>query len=265
MDNTDNHSQLRLFAFGSLSCVLAASLLASGGARADYKAFAHVYPYFTQPEGGKEIEAATSFETADLKLYAATTVIQESLEVEYGITDHWDISFYWVLSQAPAEPLVIDSYRLETRYRFVEKGVWPVDTEIYGEVERPADLSLPFELEAKVILERDVGHFFFQGNFIGEVKVATGTPFGYLLEFAGGAGYQITPGFKVGLETILDHQQDSQTLPSTNAFYLGPSLALASSSFWFVLTPAFKVAGTSLDDAIGSDLRLRFIIGIPLS
>jgi hypothetical protein len=261
MNSTDNHSQLRYL----LGCGCAfAVLVLPAIARADYKAFAHVYPYFTQPEGGKEIEAQTSFETADLSHRAASTVIQESLEVEYGITDHWDISFYWVLSQAPSQPLVIDSYRLETRYRFVEKGVWPVDTEIYGEVERPADLSLPFELEGKLILERDVHRFFFQGNFVGEFKLVGGAQFGYLLAFEGGAGYQITPGFKVGLEILLDHQQVSQATATTNACYLGPSLALASSNFWFVITPAFRVAGSSLDDAIGNDLRLRFIIGIPL-
>jgi hypothetical protein len=263
MINTDNHSQLRLLGLLGAS-LLGAALLLSGVARADYKAFAHVYPYFTQPEGGTEIEAWTSFDTADLSHRAASTLIQESLELEYGITDHWDVSFYWVLSQAPMGPLTIDSYRLETRYRFAEKGDWPVDTEIYVEVERPADFSLPFELEAKLILEKDVGHFFFQGNFIAEFKLATGAQFGYLLEFAGGAGVQITPGFKVGIETLLDHQQDNTITPTTNAFYLGPSLALASSHFWCVLTPAFRVAGSSLDDAIGNDLRLRFIIGIPL-
>jgi len=263
MNNTDNHSQLR-FIGGIAAACLGSTLLLPAAARADYKAFAHVYPYFTQPEGGVEIEAWTSVDTADLSHRAATTLIQQTLEIEYGITDHWDVSFYWVLSQAPTEPLTIDSYRLETRYRFAEKGEWVVDTEIYGELERPANLSEPFEAEGKLILEKDLGHFFFQGNFIAEFKLATGTQFGYLLEFAGGAGYQITPGFKVGLEMLLDHQQDDAVTPTTNAFYLGPSIALASSKLWFVLTPAFRVAGSSLDDAIGNDLRLRVIIGIPL-
>jgi hypothetical protein len=261
MNNIDNHYQLRLW----LLALLAVGTLASpAAARADYKAFAHVYPYFTQPEGGKEIEAWTSFETAELSHTATSTLIQQTFEVEYGITDHWDISFYFVLSQAPAESLVIDSYRFETRYRFAEKGVWPVDTEIYGEVERPADLNLPFELEGKLILAKDVHRFFFQVNFVGEFKVVGGAQFGYRLAFEGGAGFEITHGFKLGIETILDHQRDSQSDPNTNAFYLGPSLALASSSFWFVVTPAFRVAGSSLDPAIGNDLRLRFILGIPL-
>jgi hypothetical protein len=261
MNKTDNHSQFRLWT----RLLLAGALLAlPSRARADYKSFAHVYPYFTQPQGGLELEIWTSFETADLRHAGQSTFIQQFFELEYGISDHWDVSLYWVLAQPAGQPLSIESYRLESRYRFAEKGLWPVDTEIYGEVERPANLRDPFELEGKVILGKGLGRLFLQGNLVGEFKIVGGAAFGYRLAFEGGVGYEITPGFKLGIEALLNHQRPLQDSPVSDTVHLGPSLALATSRIWFVVTPAFRVAGSSTVPDVGNDLRLRIAIGVPL-
>ena len=242
------------------------ALLAAPAARADFKAFAHVYPYFTQPEGGKEVEIWNGIETGDLSHPGTTTLLDERAEIEYGLTDHWDLSFYWVFHQAPEAPIALDSYQLETRYRFAEKGLWPVDTELYAEVERPTDLSQPFELETKLILEKDVHRFLFQGNLIDEEKLVGGAVFGYRLAFNGGAGYEVRPGLRFGVELLANHELPFAApgaLPE-DTLHVGPSIALATSRFWFVLTPAFRVLGHDDLEDMGSALRLRFIVGIPL-
>jgi hypothetical protein len=45
---------------------------------------------------------------------------------------------------------------------------------------------------------------------------------------------------------------------------VGPSVALASSRFWFVVTPAFRVYGSSNIADVGNDMRLLAIVGVPL-
>jgi hypothetical protein len=257
----DNHSQLRFLILGACGC---AWLCTAGIARADYKAFAHVYPYFTQPQGGKEIEIWTSLETGDLSNFAATTLIQQNIELEYGITDHWDVSFYSIFQQAPQEDYRLDAFSLETRYRFAERGQWPVDTEVYLEFERPTDFNEPSEIEGKLILQKGYKRLFTQLNLISEFKLTNGQQYGYLLGADGGLGFEVTPAFRFGVEYLLDFQQVDRLTPATGSFYLGPSLALASPSFWMVVTPAFKVAGTSPDADRGDAMRLRVILGIPL-
>jgi len=263
MGNLENHSHSRRrLSFALLVGLI--SLLPAPAARADFKAFAHVYPYFTQPKGGKEVEIWTSLETGDLSHFSATTLIQMNAEIEYGITDHWDVSFYSIFQQPPAGDFRLTALAVETRYRFAERGQWPVDTEVYLEVERPTDFNQPWEGEGKLILQKGLRPFFAQLNLIGEFKLTSGTQFGYLLAADGGFGFQVTPGFRVGVEYLAGLQKVDMLSTAQASFYLGPSLAWATPSLWMVLTPAFKVAGTSPDPDRGDAMRFRFILGIPL-
>ncbi|HUB08993.1 MAG TPA: hypothetical protein VMB50_18435 [Myxococcales bacterium] len=270
--------------------------LPAGLARADFKSFAHIYPYFTQPQGGLEVEVWSGFETASDPLgylhdFAQHTLLQEQVEVEYGITDHWDVSLYSVLEeQAPLaagqpSPLEFDSFQVETRYRFAEKGKWPVDTELYLEIERPVDLTQPFELEGKLILAKDIHHFFVQANLIEEETLQSGAAFGWDLGLYAGAGYEIRPWIRVGLEALEEYQHPAftGTVPAQETLHLGPSIALASSRLWFVITPAFRVLATPTtpyasgstaaggfpstyaNAEVGSDLRLLAIFGVTLN
>ncbi len=258
------HLRLAAVSLALLSCSVAVS------ARADFKAFAHIYPYFTQPAGGMEVEVWNGLETGNLGRLAQSTLLQEQVEVEYGITDHWDVSLYSVLEQAPSElagvpaALTFDAFQVETRYRFAEKGQWPVDTELYAEVERPIDLRQPFEGEFKLILEKDVHKLFFQLNLIDAEQLASGPAFGYDLAAHFGVGYEIRPWIRVGVEALENYQVDPTSGSSApqETVHVGPSLALAGPRFWVVITPAFRVAGQDTIDEVGNDLRLRVIFGL---
>jgi hypothetical protein len=273
MLNSENHSQF--WAIG-----LGACCLCSGTAAADFKAFAHIYPYFTQPEGGREIEVWSGLETADLSNPSQTTLLEEQIEIEYGLTNHWDVSLYGVLQEAPIvspgvpSPLTFDRFQVETRYRFAEKGLWPVDTEVYAEIERPVDLSRPFELETKLILAKDIHHFYVQANLIDAENLVTGTAFGYDLGLNLGVGYEIRPWIRVGVEGLENYQMPSvnpqkppvgySPLFPQETIHIGPSVAVASSRLWFVVTPAFRVYGSSDIPNVGNDMRFLAIVGLPL-
>lgn len=284
----ENHFQKWILA--AIACGLSAH------AYADFKAFAHIYPYFTQPEGGLEVEVWSGFETGSdpmgyLHNFAQHTLLEEQAEVEYGITNHWDVSLYTVFEQNPPtpsnqpSPLELNSFQVETRYRFAEKGQWPVDTELYLEVERPVDLALPFELEAKLILAKDIHRFFLQANLTDSETLQSGNAFGWDVAAYVGAGYEIRPWIRVGAEVLEEYQHAAFTgsAPDQETLHIGPSVAIASSRLWFVITPAFRVyanpttpyangstaAGgfptTFGNPEIGSDLRLLAIFGVTLN
>ncbi len=264
--------------------ILGALLGLAGPARADFKSFAHIYPYFTQPQGGLEVEVWSGFEVGSdpagyLRSVPLHTLLQEQVEVEYGLTDHWDVSLYGVLEQQPPvgagqpSPLVLDAFQIETRYRFAEKGRWPVDTELYLEVERPVALTQPFELEAKLILAKDVPRFFFQAIVIDAETLASGSAFGYDLALYAGAGYEIRPWIRVGVEALEEYQRVAFTTQPLETLHVGPSIALAGPRLWFVVTPAFRVYASPdpqlapgvFNPEVGSDLRLLAILGVPLN
>jgi hypothetical protein len=243
-----------------------AAMLAGGLARADYKAFAHTYPHFTQPEGGLEMEWWVGAETQSLSNMGDTTLFEHRLEIEYGLTDRWDVSLYQVFQQPPGGSFTYDSVRLESRFQITRKQQWWVDLLGYLELERPADLHQPWELEGKIIATKDLGPFFVQTNWVAEVKLAGGQDFGYLLELAAAVGYEIWPSLRVGVESLWDLQKTSIApgAPSARMIHVGPSVALARGRVWFVLTPAFRVAGSGNVPDRGQDLELRFITGIQL-
>src|SRR5690349_978884 len=133
------------------------ALCASAPAWADRRTLIRAYEFETQPQGNLEFELWNDVAAPRSSFQDST--ITNWLELEYGLTDRWDVALYHVFASGgpqPAEPFHFDSWRLETRYRLAERGDWPVDVMIYGEIERPADFSEPFESEEKLILSKNL-------------------------------------------------------------------------------------------------------------
>ena len=135
-----------------LTMLLAAALLAPS-ARADRRTMIRAYEYMTQPQGNLELELWNDVSAPVAGGFDQASTLQR-IELEYGLTDHWDLALYHVFGQDPGASLRFDSWRLETRYRLFEKNVLPVDVMLYFEVERPADFKQPFEAEEKLIVAR---------------------------------------------------------------------------------------------------------------
>src|SRR5947208_14428674 len=91
------------------------ALAGATGARADRRDFVRAYQYATQPQGNLEVEVWNDVDAPVGGFEKA--VVTTRLELEYGLTDHWDVALYHVGEQAPGEALPFDSGRLETRYR----------------------------------------------------------------------------------------------------------------------------------------------------
>jgi hypothetical protein len=238
----------------ALNALLLAALVAPA-ARADRRTLIRAYEYMTQPKGNLELEIWNDIEAPVAGGFDQATTVNR-IELEYGLTDHWDLALYHVFEQAPGEAFRFDSWRLETRYRLFEKNVLPVDIELYFEVERPADFTAPWEIEEKVILERDLGpRFALVANLVSEQKPFHGDQ-GWEWEIDVGARYEVVPQLRLGAEfwTI----QEVAGGVTEGSYYLGPSISFASSKIWLQIG-----AGFGLGDTSGSTF-VRSVLGINL-
>src|SRR5215216_5201215 len=81
--------------------LLALSLLATPAA-ADLRSFTHTYEYATMPAHKTAIELwhTQTRATSDKE---SPNIYEGILEIEHGITDHWDIAFYQVFGSVSGE------------------------------------------------------------------------------------------------------------------------------------------------------------------
>ena len=241
-----------------LAVPAAAILLAAAPAHADRRAFTNTYEYMTMPDGETELEiystqSRQTWEGDSPQSYAL------ELEVEHGITDHWDVALYHVFEQDDVEAFHFAEFKLETRYRFAQRGEWPVDVEVYGEgvkVFNPASDGPAYEAEAKLILARDFDALTAVVNAIGEMELGGGIAEPELeLGWAAGLTYEIDPEWKIGAETFGGFE--AEEVDESMAAYAGPSISWApSTSLWTAITPGFGLTEHS------DDINVRLAIGL---
>src|SRR5512139_386809 len=111
----------------------AATIIMASAAMADTRSYVWTYEYGTEPKGGAEIEY---YFTADHGGKDSTgTNYEHQVELEYGITDHWDVGMYQMINKEGSESLDYEGFKLKTRYRFGERGKYFIDPEVYVEYE----------------------------------------------------------------------------------------------------------------------------------
>ncbi len=246
--------QLRMRITVGISGALAL-LLAAPAARADRRTFIRAYEYATQPKGNLEFELWNDIEAPKSGFDDAT--LTHRIELEYGITDHWDLALYHVFASAPGESFHFDSWRLETRYRLAEKGEWPIDVMLYLEAERPGDFKAPWELEEKLILEKDFGALGLVANLVAEQKVLHAGE-GHNWEIDLGARYEVSPALRLGVEgwTV----QETVAGNTAGAWFLGPTFSVATAKIWLQLGVGFGLGIGGGD----STAMVRSVLGFNL-
>jgi len=175
---------------------------------------------------------------------------KESLELEYGITDHWDISMYQnfkYTNKSQESDLEYDGFKIRTRYRIGEKNKFLLDPLLYLEYIREEELSKPNVLEGKIILAKDIGKANFSYNQILKQEAETGGKTEH--EYAAGVHYKINPRFRLGLESKGDYRDEK--------YYIGPTVSFALEKMWVSF-------GTLLSlNSEGDDVQARMIVGVP--
>lgn len=236
-----------------------AALFGTTLAQADRRAFTHTYEYVTQNRDALELEYYVTQKQAKFDA-ASSRSMEQQIELEYGITDHWDISVYQVLGQSGDGPLRYTATKVRTRYRFAERGQLPVDSLLYFEVKRPAAGS-SWTLEPKAVLAKDVGNATIAVNLVPEVVIAReagATEVEFEPGWALGATWELCPQWKIGAETwgALEHPfDDGRELIS----YVGPAISWApSDKFWISTT----VAAGLTDDSADAEVRAILAVGL---
>ncbi|MBI5399654.1 hypothetical protein HZB07_03460 [Candidatus Saganbacteria bacterium] len=215
---------------------------------ADRRSYVWTYEYVTMPRGMAEVEYYNTLEYPDTTNSKVNTW-KHWVELEYGLTDNWDVSMYQTFKQtntAAANTLSYDGFKLRTRYRLGERGSNPLDTLLYAELIEPNDLSKAGVFEGKIILAKDIRTLNFSYNYIikRELTEAAKTE----NEFAAGASIELRPTFKIGLEAKGNY--------TTGKHYAGPTISWAQEKFWLNFG-AVRGLGNG-----ANDLQTRLLIGI---
>ncbi len=226
-------------------------LLAGGTAYADRRGYVWTYEYLTMPKGQAELEYYLTVKAPDFGDFDKKNTWEHQLEFEYGLTDRWDVSIYqrWKQTNIAGEHnFAYTGTKLRTRYRFGEKGMYPLDMLLYFEYIIPDDSDASDVLEGKIILAKDFGNFNVAYNQILKVGINNDGEIEH--EYALGLNYEFSPSLKIGLESKGNYTEDK--------YYLGPTVSWASEKFWVGLGALGGLNRRS------DDFQIRLIIGIPL-
>lgn len=239
---------LRKKLLGSV-CSLFVILAFAQNSFADKRSYVSTYEYMTMPKGMWELEYYLTTEVPNINKSNINT-IKPWVELEYGITDNWDVSFYqmWKFNNKRFEnDSEYDGFKLRTRYKFGKKDQFIVDPLIYLEYIRDDNWHKPNVGEAKIILAKDINKWNISYNQILKANLESDGLAQW--EYAVGANYAFNSYFHLGLESKGNYTKDK--------FAVGPTLSFATKKFWVSFGSAFGLNEKT------DDLQTRMIVGIP--
>jgi hypothetical protein len=232
-----------------LFIMLAVNLVGPQTLYADRRSYVWTYEYMTMPKGMFEVEYYLTQQQPNIDK-ARPNTWKHYIELEYGITDRWDIAMYQRLKHSNTESdssFEYDGFKIRARYRIAEKNELPIDMLLYLEYIRDDDFKKPNVLEGKIIFAKDIANFNISYNQILKQELESGGKTKH--EYAAGITYAVYPQVKIGVETKGNYSDEK--------YYIGPTIAWATNKFWTTLG---IVAGLNNRS---DDLQARLIIGIP--
>ncbi len=155
--------------------------------------------YYTAKKGEVEFELHTDYNMPEPD-QDSTHNIKQQYELEYGLTNHLQLAYYEVATWNRQNDFQRDSLKVETKYRFVESGEWPVDLALYAEYKNPngRDETASDEMEGKLILAKNFGRWSAVFNWVMERKI--GEHESWQMEYTAGGGYIVNPKLRFNLE-----------------------------------------------------------------
>jgi hypothetical protein len=225
-------------------------------AAADRRLFTYTYEYSTVPQGSTALQL---WHTEDRSTWEPDSAhsMENRFEIEHGLSDHWDAGLLSVFGQTASnspglapQPYSFKQIKLETRYRFADRGEWPVDVLAYGELIKWFGEGI-YELEGRAVAARNFDSVTAAVNVFG-VAVFDPKPRG-VFGYAGALSYELHPKFSLGAEA---HGERNDGAWSHAA---GPAASLApAANLWVAFT-----LGLGLNDAAPA-LAGRFIVAVEL-
>jgi len=246
---------------------LAAAIVAAGvpgTAAADVRTLTQTYEYATQPEGTTSLQLwFTHRRISGDPIDGFADQFDHRLELEHGLTEHWDLGFTTELAQTGRASLVLDRVTVASRYRFADRSEWPIDLAVALEASKVLDASI-YPVDLRVIAARDFDRLTVAANAIGSLRFGAdlAKDVEAVLGWAAGASYQLHDKLRAGVETwgetgdsrLAGPRPEDEVRASVGpVVHLGPS-----PRFWVTVT-----AGFGLTDA-ADQVAVRAILGIEL-
>jgi len=213
-------------------------------APASQRTYVWTEEYGTLAKGNAEFEYWNTATTQDIQTRSASDWAQK-VELEYGITDHFNVSLYQVFEQAAdSKALTYVGYNVELKYRIAEANTLPVDVLLY--VEHEVSTIEGGVNEGKIILAKDVGKLNIAYNQIYE-KVASSARGDH--GYAAGSSFELAPWLRFGIESTGSY---------TNGTYAaGPTIAWMGNRIWANIGAVYGLNRKT------ADRDVRFMMGIP--
>lgn len=215
---------------------------------ADKRAYVWTYQYQTVEPGEASLETFFTISSPDIDSLENNTYAEHQIEIETGMTERFDFGIYQVFSQSPGGSMHYDGFKLESRYKFGEKGKYPVDPLLYLEYKGKPDLSAHV-FEIKFILARDFGPTNVALNPMIEIENDDETETEF--EYAAGMSRRISELLAIGLEAKGGKKGN----------YIGPVISHGADHIWVALGSAFGVG--HIDDG-EPEFELRLILGMEI-
>jgi len=222
-------------------------LFAQSYLHADRRYYVWTYQYATMEKGSGEIEGYTTYKILDQDSLRNNVITELQLELEVGMNNNFDASIYQVFEQDPGFPLQYKGYKIRTRYRFGEKGMYFVDPLIYLEYKGVPDFS-SHAFEGKLILAKDLGEWNLAVNPIIEYEKA-GEDKELNWAYAIGLSYGFSSILRLGIEIK----------GSKMGHYIGPVISHGKDNLWATLGGVLKLSSVKEGKP---DAEIRLLVGI---
>ncbi len=213
-------------------------------ARASQRDYIWTEEYGTLAKDNAELEFFSTAITKDKTTRSASDWDQQ-IEIEYGITDHLNVSLYQVYEQeADSSSLAYVGYNIELKYRIAEPNVLPLDLLLYAENEENTIEGNAFE--GKLILSKDLGRLNVSYNQIYERAYRTGKG---EHEYAAGVSYELVPWLRLAME--------SKGSYSEGEYAVGPTISWMGNRIWA------SIGGVIGLNKVTNDREVRLVLGFP--
>ncbi|MFN3305622.1 MAG: hypothetical protein ACK42Z_00360 [Candidatus Kapaibacteriota bacterium] len=223
--------------------------LISRSSLSDMRSYLWTYEYIITDPGKAEIEHYLTIQAPSWQNIKGLASIQHRIEVEVGMTKHFDFSIYHNFFQNPDKNLVYSGFDLRARFLIGEKNQYPLDPLIYIEYGNDANLSKP-KFETKLILAKDIGKFNIAFNPIFEVE-KDGTTWEFVPAYALGMRYEFTKLLRLGIE--FKGERDIH--------FIGAVVSHGKDNLWIAAGPMFMYSKNPNNK---SEFLFRTIIGLGL-
>ncbi len=208
------------------------TILVFSPASAQDRYYVWAYPYGTTAANEFELESNSFFFTPSLSNNEHSLIQQ--FELEYGVTDRFQLGLYQVFSRDyPSGNVSAESFILEALYELARKNEFAVNPMLYLEYERDWNFRNPNRAEAKLILSKDFGRL--NGTLNGIAEYEFGGSSQLTREFSAGVSYEVMKGFRAGVETFMTLGDEDDTADDDlGGTGIGPTVSLATP--WFDIT-----------------------------